>query len=89
MKNIDRLLIKAKKKCGVDRLVLAFVYPSESEPGKWVARGDIWNGKPGGVTYATCTCESIDDALDALNELSEQHPNNKDIAIIIDDLEGD
>ena len=88
MKTIDRLIIKAKKKCGVDRLMLAFVYPSESEPGKWIARGDIWNGKPGsGVTYATCTCESVDDALNALNELSEQHPNNKDITIIIDDLE--
>lgn len=88
MKTIDRLIIKAKKKCGVDRLVLAFVYPSELEPGKWVARGDIWNGMSGsGITSATCTCTSVDDALQALEELAEKHPNNKDIRIIIDDLE--
>lgn len=88
MKTIDRLIIKAKKKCGADRLVLAFVYPSESEPGKWVARGDIWNGIPGsGITSAICTCTSVDDALQALEELAEKHPNNKDIRIIIDDLE--
>lgn len=44
MKAIDRLIIKAKNKYGVDRLIVAFIYPSESEPGKWVARGDIWGG---------------------------------------------
>ncbi|MEZ3426425.1 MAG: hypothetical protein K1W13_03325 [Lachnospiraceae bacterium] len=88
MKTIDRLIIRAKKKCGVDRLTVAFIYPSEAEPGKWVARGDIWNGVPGsGITSATCTCASVDDALQALEELAEKHPNNKDIRIIIDDLE--
>lgn len=89
MKTIDRLIIKAKKKCGVDRLIVAFIYPSESEPGKWVARGAIWNGVPGsGITHAVCDdCTSVDDALQALEELAERHPNNKDIRIIIDDLE--
>lgn len=92
MKNIDRLIIKAKKKCGVDRLVLAFIYPSETEPGKWIARGDIWNGIPYGksghkLEFATCICDSVDDALQALDELAEKHPNNKDVQIIIDDLE--
>lgn len=89
VKTIDRLIIRAKKKCGADRLTVAFIYPSESEPGKWVARGDIWNGVPGsGVTQAICDgCASVDDALQALEELAEKHPNNKDIRIIIDDLE--
>lgn len=88
MKTIDRLIIKAKKKCGADRLIVAFIYPSESEPGKWTARGDIWNGVPrSGVTHAICTCDSVDDAIQALNELSEKHPNDKDLRIFIDDLE--
>lgn len=87
MKTIDRLIIKAKRKCGADRLTVAFIYPSESEPGKWVARGDIWNGVPGsGITSAICTCASVDDALQALEELAEKHPDNKDVRIIIDDL---
>lgn len=49
MKKVDRLIIKAKKKCGYERLAVAFIYPSEEEPGKWVARGDIWNGKKAAV----------------------------------------
>lgn len=88
MKAIDRLLIKAKKKCGSDRLIAAFIYPSETEPGKWIARGDIWNGVPrSGLTHAICTCISVDDALQALDELAEQHPNHKDLRIFTDDLE--
>lgn len=68
--------------------MLAFIYPSETEPGKWIARGDIWNGISGsGITSAICSCESIEDALQALEELAEKHPNNKDVRIIIDDLE--
>ena len=88
MKKVDRLIIKAKKKCGYERLVVAFIYPSEEEPGKWVARGDIWNGKKGsGITQAICsTCESVDDAMKALEELAEKYPNDKDLRIFIDDL---
>lgn len=88
MKKVDRLIIKAKKKCGYERLAVAFIYPSEEEPGKWVARGDIWNGKKGsGITQAICsTCESVDDAMKALEELAEKYPNDKDLRIFIDDL---
>ena len=87
MKTIDRLIIKAKKKCGVDRLTIAFIYPSETEPGKWIARGDIWDGIPGShMTSAICTCDSGDDALEALEERAEKYPNDKDLRIFIDDL---
>ena len=88
MKKVDRLIIKAKKKCGYERLAVAFIYTSEEEPGKWVARGDIWNGKKGsGITQAICsTCESVDDAMKALEELAEKYPNDKDLRIFIDDL---
>lgn len=92
MKKIDQLIIKAKKKCGVDQLVLAWVYPSEKEPGKWIARGDIWNGVPYGkpghrLEFATSVCDSIDAALEALEELSEKHPNRSDLKIFIEDIE--
>ncbi|MBO4998175.1 MAG: hypothetical protein J6D02_09280 [Lachnospira sp.] len=87
MKTIDKLIIKARNKYDAE-LKIAFIYPSESEPGKWVARGDIWNDIPGsGVTHAICDgCVSVDDAMQALDELKEKYPNCNDISIIIDDL---
>ncbi|MCX4257857.1 MAG: hypothetical protein OSJ54_13155 [Oscillospiraceae bacterium] len=87
MKALDRLIIKAKKKCGVDRLEVGFISTSETEPGKWVATGQIWNGIPGsGVTSASCLCNSIEEAEAALQELGEKYPNNKDVAIFIEDI---
>lgn len=87
MKTIDKLIIKTKKKCNAEMLIACFIYPSEKEPGKWIAKGDIWDGVRGsGVTHAICTCISVDDAVQALNELAEKHPNNKDMRIFIDDL---
>ncbi len=87
MKALDRLIIKAKKKCGVDRLEVGFISPSETEPGKWVAMGQIWNGIPGsGVTNASCLCDSIEEAEAALQELGEKYPNNKDVVIFIEDI---
>ena len=87
MKALDRLIIKAKKKCGVDRLEVGFISPSETEPGKWVAMGQIWNGIPGsGVTSASCLCDSIEEAEKVLQELDEKYPNNKDVVIFIEDI---
>lgn len=87
MKALDRLIIKAKKKCGVDRLEVGFISPSETEPGKWVAMGQIWNGIPGsGVTSASCLCDSIEETEKALQELGEKYPNNKDVVIFIEDI---
>ena len=87
MKALDRLIIKAKKKCAVDRLEVGFISPSETEPGKWVAMGQIWNGIPGsGVTSVSCLCDSIEEAEKALQELVEKYPNNKDVVIILDDV---
>lgn len=87
MKTIDRLIIKAKKKCGIDRLINAFIYPSEESLGKWIADGRIWDGIPrSGTLTVTCSCDSVDDAIHALSELSEKYPNNKDVPIFIDTL---
>lgn len=88
MKALDRLIIKAKKKCGVDRLEVGFISPSETEPGKWVARGDLWNGIPGGgVRSIICgEYDSIEKAEAALQKLSNEYPNNKDVVIFIEDI---
>ena len=87
MKALDRLIIKAKKKCGVDRLEVGFISPSETEPGKWVAMGQIWNGIPGsGVTSASCLCDSIEEAEKALQKKKKKYPNNKDVVIFIEDI---
>ncbi len=87
MNRLDRLIIKAKKKQGCDRLILGMVSESEEEPGKWIARADIWNGKKGsGVRSLNEPCDSIDEAVDKLHMLSCAFPNNKDIVIIVDDL---
>lgn len=87
MRKIDRLIIKAKHKFGFDGLTDAFIYPSEEESGQWVARADIWNRILGsGVRSEFYTCASIDDALQALEEVAERYPNDRDITIFIDDL---
>ena len=88
MKALDRLIIKAKKKCGVDRLEVGFISPSETEPGKWVAMGQIWNGIPGsGVTSASCLCDSIEEA-EKLEELADGNPTEERIKEIFASVGG-
>ena len=94
MKHLDRLIIKAKKVRGTTelRFSLGMVYPVDD--GKWEAYGQLWNyiprNKPGSeLTVAKCICDSVEDAVEALQQLSEKHPNDKDVTIIIDTLEGD
>ena len=88
MKALDRLIIRAKKKCGVDRLEVGFISPSEKHQGKWVARGDIWNGVPGNGVKSIMYGEydSVEEAEKALNELAEQYPNNKNVFIFIENI---
>ena len=89
MKTIDRLIIKAKKKNGIERLSCGFISRSETQSGKWAARGDLWNGIPGsGIKSIYCgEYNSIDEAAEAtLQELGQKYPNNKDIVILIDDV---
>lgn len=95
MKTIDRLIIKAKRKNGIERLSNGIerlsngvIFPSEAEPGKWLARGDLWNGISGsGIRSIYCgEYDSIDEAAEAINKLGEQYPNNKDVVILIEDV---
>jgi hypothetical protein len=72
--------------------MVGMIYQSNDEPDKWIARGSLWNGVPYGkpgnnYVYAICTCNSVDNAISALYELSEQYPNKKEVPIIIDNLE--
>ena len=90
MKNLDRLIIKAKK--SELKFSYGMVYRSWKHPGKWEARGDLWNGvpcnKPGYKGDSVCyTCDSVEEAVAALHELSEKYPSNKDVTILIDDLD--
>ncbi len=88
MKTIDRLIMKAKKKCGVDRLGCGIISPSKAEPGKWAARGDLWNGVRGsGVRSVFCGEHgSVEEAGEAIRKLGEKYPDSKDVAILINDL---
>lgn len=89
MKALDRLIIKAKRSS--IQFSFGMVYPSRTEPGKWEARGDLWNyiphDKPGcksdSVFY---TCDSVDEAVSKLEALSEQYPNNRDVTILVDNI---
>ena len=92
MKHLDRLIIKAKKVCGTKELKFSFgmIYPVDGR--KWEAQGKLWNYIPGNkpghkLTIAKCICESIDDAIEALERLSEEYPNDRDVPILIDSIE--
>lgn len=88
MKQIDRLIIKAKEivNKSVDRLIQAFIYPDNND--MWVADGRIWNGKKGsGATQAICKCRTIDEAIEAIHQLADKHPNDKPVTIIVEDLD--
>ncbi|EOS39738.1 hypothetical protein D3Z53_26670 [Lachnospiraceae bacterium] len=94
MLNIDRLIIKAKKKCGTTALRLSLGFVSPVDGGRWEAHGQLWNYIPYNkaghkLEIATCICDSIEDALEALDQLSEEYPNDRNVRIIIDSLEGD
>ncbi|MEG1074794.1 MAG: hypothetical protein RSF84_06615 [Ruthenibacterium sp.] len=86
MKHIDSLMIKAKNIVNryTEKLVQAFIYPDGD---MWVADGRLWDGKKGsGTTQCVCRCATMGEAINALNQFAETHPNDKPVIIIIDDL---
>lgn len=86
MKAVDRLIVKAKKKCGTESLITGFVCPMGFD--SWVARAHIGNSACAGqLRIVTCgQFDSIDAAVDAIHALGEQYPNNKDAVIFIEDV---
>lgn len=85
MKQIDRIMIKAKKLSGNQgELCVALVVPSEKG---WSAIGHIWNGKePSAPRIETSLHDTMDEAVQAIYKLAEQYPNSQDITLIIDDV---
>lgn len=86
MKKVDRLIVKAKKKCGTESLITGFVCPMGFD--SWVARAHIGNNaRAGQLRIVMCgQFDSIDAAVDAIYALGEQYPNNKDAVIFIEDV---
>ncbi len=88
MQRVDRLLAKAKRAAQrkAERFFMGFV-DYDPDKGKWIAIGDLWTGKQGGGRRITTEHDSMDDAVAALEALSNEYPNTvEDTSIFIDDL---
>lgn len=87
MRRVDRLIEKAKSKSVKDKIILAFVYPSYVEQGKWIARADCYTeSKEGCVKSEETACLTLDDAVSEIDKMLRRYPGKKDIPIIIDDI---
>lgn len=87
MKTIDKLIIKAKQKNGLYRLITTFVEPSEVEPGKWILLAGLWNGITGSKQKEiVINCSSISEAMEKFEELKRKYPNDEGSPILIDDI---
>lgn len=74
---ILKLLKKAKNTHDLF-LFPSFVYPSETEPGKWIADGRIGN-KQGKYEVVKSVHDSVDDAIAVL----EKYPTREGSSVII------
>ncbi len=87
MRNVDRLIIKAKNKLGETeyRLIIAFINCDGN--GMYTTACDLWNGRPGsGVKRITSEHKTQEQAIQAVHVLAEQYPNEDDVVIIVDDI---
>lgn len=85
MKQLDRLLIKAQQlaRGGVE-LILAMVLPDGD---LWTAEAHLWDGTKGHApTIERSTWPTMDAAVEHIHEVAKDHPNGKDVPIIVDDL---
>ena len=88
MKQIDRLLIEAKKIAGYigKQLTLAMV---ELCGDSWTATAHLWDLVQGHrPTVETTTHATEEDAVGYINALAEKCPNSLDVPVIIDDIPG-
>lgn len=85
MKQIDRLIIKAKQRTGVE-LTLAMV---ELCGGSWTAAVHLWDRVPGHPpTIQTTTHATMEAAVEHIHTLADKYPNSRDVTIIVDDIPG-
>lgn len=88
MKQIDRLLIEAKKIAGYTgkQLTLAMV---ERCGVSWVAIAHLWDRMPGhSPVVETTTHNTLDAAVEYIHILARDYPNSQDVVIIVDDIPG-
>ncbi|WP_313563193.1 hypothetical protein [Ruminiclostridium cellobioparum] len=86
MRNVDRLIIKAKNKRGETAYMLSMAFIQCGK--QYTALCDLWNGKPGsGVKRIESEHQTLDQAIKAIHALAEQYPNEDDVVIIVDDIE--
>lgn len=88
MKQIDRLLIEAKRIAGYtgQELTLAMV---ERCGDSWAAMAHLWSRVSGhSPTVETTTHSTLDAAVEHVHALAEKYPNSRDVVIIIDDIAG-
>ncbi len=85
MKQIDRIMIKARKLSGArGEVCVALVLPSE--PG-WSAVTHIWDRVEGHAPRIESSLhDTMEEAVQAVYTLAEQYPNKQDIALIIADV---
>lgn len=88
MKQIDRLLIEAKKIAGYSgkEITLAMV---ECCGASWAAVAHLWDRKPGhSPTIETTTHATMGAAVEHIHTIAEKYPNSRDVPIIVDDIPG-
>lgn len=88
MKQIDRLLIEAKKIAGYSgkEITLAMV---ECCGASWAAVVHLWDRKPGhSPTIETTTHATMGAAVEHIHTIAEKYPNSRDVPIIVDDIPG-
>ncbi len=88
MKQIDRLLIEAKKIAGYSgkELTLAMI---ERNGDSWTATAHLWDRVQGHIpTLETATHATEEAAVEYISTMAERYPNSRDVTIIIDDITG-
>lgn len=88
MKQIDRLLIEAKKIAGYrgKELTLAMI---ERNGDSWTATAHLWDRVQGHIpTLETATHATMGAAVEHIHAIAEKYPNSRDVPIIVDDIPG-
>lgn len=86
MKQVDRLLIEAKKLAGYSgpELTLALV---ERFGDSWTAAAHLWDRLPGHSPAIKKSAHTTQDAaVEYIHRMAKQYPNSRDVVIIVDDV---
>lgn len=83
MEKVDKLIIKAKKAAlrKAERFYMGFVSYDPGR-GKWLAKGDLWTGKPRSGRRVITEHDTKETAAAALQALAEKFPNPVEDAVI-------